>query len=49
MIENYTFESSVNSYGRQTAIVLAFKASTFESSVNSYGRQTFCHSGKCRL
>ena len=34
------FESSVNSYGKQTATEKWGKATVFESSVNSYGKQT---------
>ena len=34
------FESSVNSYGRQTCAERISKSLAFESSVNSYGRQT---------
>ena len=34
------FESSVNSYGRQTVLVSGQVQRWFESSVNSYGRQT---------
>ena len=34
------FESSVNSYGNQTANVLEPCKIKFESSVNSYGNQT---------
>ena len=34
------FESSVNSYGRKTAVLQAALHEPFESSVNSYGRKT---------
>ena len=34
------FESSVNSYGRQTPVSIYIVIPWFESSVNSYGRQT---------
>ena len=37
------FESSVNSYGNQTANVLEPCKIKFESSVNSYGNQTDYH------
>ena len=34
------FESSVNSYGKQTIIHESAAVTGFESSVNSYGKQT---------
>ena len=43
-LRDLRFESSVNSYGRQTYVERIFSAGSFESSVNSYGRQTkFIH------
>ncbi len=36
----YTFESSVNSYGGKTPMLYAIFQTLFESSVNSYGGKT---------
>ena len=41
---NCQFESSVNSYGRQTHQSKSYAQDKFESSVNSYGRQTIISS-----
>ena len=39
-LRDLRFESSVNSYGRQTKLTIGACCMKFESSVNSYGRQT---------